>query len=381
MNRTYLAVGTVVSMMAVATAACNAPEPDVVRLIELEPQGAADGGNVGFVTPTLQPTAPIDGTAALGATALPTPTVTATPELYFVEGNPLSDYSIPTLLNHQYDGGEFILEQQVFATDQYTQYAFSHLSDDFEGNRVRVTGLVNIPNGAGPYPATIILHGGVDQSAYEQGDDSAQYADVLANNGYVAFMPDYQSYNDTDGSGSPLKIPWAIDVMNLISVLDQVQKVDPTRIGVLGHSRGGGIASYIMVLSREVDAVVLYAPLHVDQDVVWTQYDEVFGSEWPFFDAQVWGSPESNPEGYRMVSPGNYLELVEMPVQIHHGDQDFTTPLFWSQELFERMTALDKDVELFVYEGGLHTFTGGTYTQFMNRVVAFFDEEVKAAGN
>lgn len=329
---------------------------------------AAAGEPTSVLGPT---TAAIEPTAVVAPTERPT----ATPIAYDAN-NVLAQYSIPALRQREYDGGELVLEARITSTGQFEQWAFSHFSEDFEGNRVLVTGLVNIPIGEGPFPVAIVLHGGITQSAYEQGAGSAIHANVLAENGYIAFMPDYQTYNDTEGSGSPLKIPWAVDVMHLIDVLPNLPQADPERIGVMGHSRGGGIATYIMVISDEVDATVLYASLHVDQDVVWNQYHNVFRVDWPQLDAADWGSPESNPDGYEMVSPGAYLDLVSAPVQIHHGDEDFTTPLSWAYELERRLDVLDKDVELFEYEGGLHTFGQSDHQLMMQRIVAFFNEEV-----
>ena len=253
----------------------------------------------------------------------------------------------------------------------------SYLSDG-----IVVTGLVTIPRGgAGPYPVLMLLHGGVDQSAYQQGDDTAELADYFARRGYLTFAPDYRSYNHTSGSGSPLKIPWVIDVMNAIQALPTLPEADPSRVGVVGHSRGGGLAGYLMVIAQppapQVDAVSLYAPLHMDQAVNWETYATTFGADWPLRDAEVVGSPTTNPTGYAMVSPINYLDRVAMPVQIHHGALDGTLPVRWSRDLDARLRALGKSVEYFEYPGADHTFYGTDFNLFLERNLAFFDRYVK----
>ncbi len=346
---------------------CNAPQ--------LNPELGGSPAS-GVVVREPAPT-PVLGPTAMIEQPTPTPTSTPRPTLDYDRSNPLAAYSIPALRQRAYDGGELLLEKRIAATTRFEQYAFSHFSEDYRGNRVYVTGLVNIPLGAGPFPVAIVLHGGITQTVYEQGAGSAIHANILAENGYIAFMPDYQTYNETQGNGSPLKIPWAVDIMHLIDVIPDLPQADPERIGIMGHSRGGGIATHLMVISDEIDATVLYASLHVDQAVVWRQYYEIFNVSWPQEDAAIWGSPETNPEGYAMVSPGNYLDLVSAPVQIHHGDQDFTTPLSWATEIERRLDLLGKDVELFVYPGGLHTFTESDHQLMMSRVVMFFNEAVR----
>ena len=218
----------------------------------------------------------------------------------------------------------------------------------------------------------IVLHGGVDQSAYTPGNGTNSHAFFFARQGYMAIAPDYRTYNDTEGSGSPLKIPWAIDIMNLIEALPTLPGADPNRVGVLGHSRGGGLATYIMVLSDDVDAVSLYAPLHTNQSVVWDRYTSVFGVQWTLDDAVIYGSPNDNPDGYRMVSPFYFLDLVSMPVQIHHGSLDGTLPVQWSRDLAADLELLGKTVEYYEYPEGEHSFFDADYDLFLQRNLTFF---------
>lgn len=305
-------------------------------------------------------------------TLQPTDVIAPTAQAIVNTGNLLSSWSVPVLATRQWDGSPIQLDALIFSVAAYDQWAFSYTSEN-----LRLTGLVNIPNGEGaPWPVAMVLHGGIDQSAYAQGSGSADHADILARNGYVAFMPDYRSYNNTPGSGSPLKLPWTIDVLDLILALPSLPQADPGRIGVLGHSRGGGIASHIMV-TADVDAVVLYASLSTDEEANWYRYRDVFGVTWPDEDALEVGSPATNPEGYAMISPVNYLDRARMPVQIHHGTDDGTLPISWSRDLHERMQALGLYSELYEYPGAGHSFYGEDYTAFMYRVVTFFDEHVK----
>lgn len=322
------------------------------------------------VTPTsvLGPVPTLTPAVTLPPTSIPaTATLTPVPSPTAFD-NPLAAYTIDALAAHPYDGGVIQLETLTAETGAYERWEFSYTSDG-----LYVTGQAHLPAGHGPFPVIILLHGGVSQEAYQPGWGTVEHADFFARRGYLTLAPDYRSYNNTEGHGSPLKIPWAIDVMNLIRAVPTLPQADQQRIGVLGHSRGGGIAEHIMVLSGEVGAVSLYAPLSTDQAVVWRAYHERFGATWPAEDAAIYGSPDTNPMGYALASPINYLDRVRMPVQIHHGSADGTVPAQWSRDLYARLMDEGVEAEYFEYPGADHRLAGGDYSLFLQRNLDFFD--------
>ncbi|MGF1505106.1 MAG: alpha/beta fold hydrolase [Anaerolineae bacterium] len=308
---------------------------------------------------------------------LPTPFPTVPLELL---DNPLREYSIDYLLQRTYFGGEIsTVEGTTFNTSTYQQRLIRYETD--EG--IAVTGLAHIPlEGDPPFPVIILLHGGFDQDAYYPGLGTLEHATFFVQHGYVVIAPDYRSYNDSDGTGTPLKIPWSIDVVNLIDALPTMPEADPTRIGLMGHSRGGGVGSYIAVLTPVlpgVRAISLYNSLSFDQAVNWYHYVNAFDAEWPITDSFQVGNPSDNADGYGAVSPINYLDYITVPVQIHHGQNDTVLPVDWARDLNERMIEAGVDVAYFEYPEANHSFVGEDLTLFWERNLAFFDEHVKDA--
>jgi dipeptidyl aminopeptidase/acylaminoacyl peptidase len=166
----------------------------------------------------------------------------------------------------------------------------------------------------------------------------------------------------------------AVDVLNLIGLVKSqgaqtgpLEKADPTRIGLWGHSMGGGISTRVMTVSPDVDAIVLYAAMSGDEK---KNYDRIFN----VFSEGQRGQEELNTpeEDLRRISPEIFLDRIQAAVSIHHGTNDSEVPPEWSQELCNALQELNKDVECFTYPGQPHTFFGESDDLFIQRTVDFF---------
>ncbi|MCP5099136.1 MAG: prolyl oligopeptidase family serine peptidase, partial [Chloroflexi bacterium] len=73
------------------------------------------------------------------------------------------------------------------------------------------------------------------------------------------------------------------------------------------------------------------------------------------------------------ISPINHLERITAPISIHHSEADDIVPIAWSNELCERLQAIDHPVECHTYYATPHTFRGQSDTLFMERAARFFD--------
>ena len=64
----------------------------------------------------------------------------------------------------------------------------------------------------------------------------------------------------------------AIDVLNLVAIIKStggqpgpLETVDPQRIGMWGHSMGGGVTTRVITVSPDVKAAVLYSAMSGDE--------------------------------------------------------------------------------------------------------------------
>jgi dienelactone hydrolase len=327
-------------------------------------------------------------------TFTPTPTLAVTPT-----STPLPHlmypYTIAGLRERTFAGGEISLDVVLGLTDAYTRYLISYPSDG-----LRISGILQIPAGEGPFPVIVMNHGFELRTEYISGDGTDRAAAYLVERGYITVAPDYRTWSGSDDDASFFHTGLVIDVMNLIASLPSIPKADMDRIGMWGHSMGGGIATKILTLESPVRAAVLYAPNSADDADLITRWG--YGCIGDISAGELLDTcnsadviPESlsaemiaaykeaalSTEMMREIAPYYHLDLVSVPVQIHIGsaDGDYigSTPPEWSYKLNQGLLDAGKDVEFFVYDGQRHSFTGDAWITFMERAVRLFDEELK----
>jgi dienelactone hydrolase len=325
-------------------------------------------------------------------TPIPTPVVTATP-------TPLPHlmypYTIPGLRERIFTGGDISLDVILGLTDTYTRYLISYPSDG-----LRITGILQIPAGEGPFPVIVMNHGFEPRTEYTSGDGTDRAAAYLVEQGYITIASDYRTWSGSDDDSSFFHSGLVIDVMNLIASLPSIPRADMDRIGMWGHSMGGGIATKILTLESPVRAAVLYAPNSADDADLIARWGygcigdisagelldtcnsaDVIPESLPAEIIAAYKEAALSAERMREIAPYYHLDLVSVPVQIHIGsaDGDYigSTPPEWSYKLNQGLLDAGKDVELFVYDGQRHSFTGDAWITFMERAVRLFDEELK----
>lgn len=120
------------------------------------------------------------------------------------------------------------------------------------------TALLCRPEGQGPFPAVVFNHGlVVDQAGYgdaaRQGYDLDGFCSSLASSGYMALAP-------IRSSGRSNIPNHAREVTRAIEYVKTLQDVDPSRVALMGFSRGGLLALMVGVQRNDLRALVIMAP-------------------------------------------------------------------------------------------------------------------------
>lgn len=128
----------------------------------------------------------------------------------------------------------------------------------YEMNGTEYQALVFRPEGQGPFPVVIYNHGMVVDlhglsGASGYGYEIEKMCQTLADNGYFVFAPIRQSGRRNLG-GHKREVDRAIDYVK------NLPDVDPSRIGLMGFSRGGLLTLMVAVERSDLKALVILAP-------------------------------------------------------------------------------------------------------------------------
>ncbi len=347
--------------------------------------------------------APVSSAATLPAphvlietlTPSPVPTITLTLSPTPTIEEWISSFTIDGLRQHNYQSGEIHIRSTLEENEKYTSYLIDYPSDG-----LTITGVMQIPVGERPFPVIVMNHGFFARSVYSSGDGTDRSSAYLAQHGYITLASDYRSWGDSDIGESFFYSGLVIDVINLLNAIPSIPQADPNRVGIWGHSMGGGVTMKVLEIDSRIKAAVLYSTVSADfADIInrWgvgcfgdiAQGEQIIGCN--SSDVIPVDLPPNLQDAYRFaatdantlkeISPIYHLENISAPIQIHYGTEDGKvlggTPPEWSVNLTQALRDAGKEVEMYQYEGERHSFIGEPWFVFMGRVLRFFDRYLK----
>jgi dipeptidyl aminopeptidase/acylaminoacyl peptidase len=133
---------------------------------------------------------------------------------------------------------------------------------------------------------------------------------------------------------------------------------------------GGGVALRVIAVNNAeyLKTAVLYASMSGDEVLNFERIRQWSGgSNGPF-------ELNASPEMLQAISPSYHLDRIRAAVSIHHSEADETVPVAWSNDLCQRLQAINHPVECFTYYATPHTFRGGADELFIERTARFMDQ-------
>ena len=160
-----------------------------------------------------------------------------------------------------------VLQVSAAKRPQTPQPPFSYNNEEVEYNSndksIHFGGTFTYPKTGGPFPAILMITGSGQQDRDEtifEHKPFAVIADYLTKAGYAILRVDDRGVGKTTGDvKSATSMDFAKDAEASLAWLNTRTEVNKTRIGLIGHSEGGLIASIIASRNKNIDFVIMLA--------------------------------------------------------------------------------------------------------------------------
>ncbi len=325
------------------------------------------------VAPTALPAA--TATASPTATVAPQPVDPGAPTAIPATPGPYDKYTIAYLRSRTYGGGQVQVLGGAAQFSNFSRYLISYPSDG-----ITIAGFMDVPNGLGPFPVVIALHGYVNPFGYNTLDYTTKYADAMAAQGFLVLHPNMRNFPPSGNGDDLFRVGMTTDVLNLIAIVKAtagqngpLEAADPQRIGLWGHGMGAAIATRVMTVSPDIKAAVLYSPVSGDD---LKNYQT----------AGIWAAnPQANPESavpaqdYPFISPMYFYQYIQAAVSIHQGMADSLIPVRWTQDTCDQLQELGKTVQCHYYNNEGNVFSGNEDKSFIRVSIQFLDQYLRGS--
>ncbi len=206
------------------------------------------------------------------------------------------------------------------------------------GEAADQVGDLRLPDGPGPHPTAVVIHGGFWRAAYTRANTAA-ISVALARAGWATWNLEYRR-----GGGHE---PTLEDVAAGTDALARLPApLELRRAVAIGHSAGGHLALWLASTGRVAGAVGLAAVC----DLTAAARDHLGSDAVVEF---LGGTPAEVPDAYRAADPALLLPLG-VPQVLAHGTEDDRVPISQSRLYGERAREAGDACHVLELEGADH---------------------------
>ena len=138
----------------------------------------------------------------------------------------------------------------------------------------------------------------------------------------------------------------------LDEALERYQFCDPERVGMLGGSYGGYMAT--MLAGRFSDRFGAICSERAVNNLLSLEWESDIAT---LFRSEHGPSHIEDPDVYARMSPIQYVRDIDVPMLLLHSENDLRCPIGQAEELWIALRLLDKDVTFYRFPGEGHELT------------------------
>jgi alpha-L-fucosidase 2 len=256
--------------------------------------------------------------------------------------------------------------------------AVAELKTDIEFGKVGDVSLTldaHVPDGAGPFPTVILVHGG----GWMRGDKQTFIKPLFAPMTKAGFTWFTINYRLAPAHRWPACADDVERAIRWVKANAAQYKADPRRIALVGESAGGHLVSYVGVRAAGETSVAAVVPIYAPHDLeLHARSRNALG---PSLSA-LFGLTELNEDAakaLRAASATTYLRKGLPPFLQLHGTKDVQVDYAQSVKFQERMRALGNACDLITIPEGAHGMGGWDKLQpdYQEQLVAWLRKALK----
>ncbi len=221
-------------------------------------------------------------------------------------------------------------------------------------------------------PAVILFHGFTGDKL-EPHRMFLKISRALEAKGISSFRFDFSGSGESDGNFEDMTVSNEIaEAKRILEYVQSHERIDQTRISLLGLSLGGMIAGTVAGdLPDEIQRLVLLAPAGNMSEIVANMVRQVGADmSMPYFDRAGDLVGRNFAIDIQAIDGFTRAKRFQKPVLLIHGTNDMTIP--YTVSLRYRDEVYNENASVHLIEGADHTFNGHTWeSEVIETVTAF----------
>jgi acetyl esterase/lipase len=252
---------------------------------------------------------------------------------------------------------------------------------------------IYMPEGAGPFPVVILIHGGAFLGGSKS--DEASNAAVLNANGYVAVSINYRLSGEAK---FPAQIEDCKTSVRFLRANAAKYKINPEKIGSWGASAGGNLSALLGTsgnvaelegasLGNETYSSAILASVDWFGPINFLTMDAEAAVLGFSINTNSSSSPESKlmgaavqtiPDAVAKANPASYISSDDAAFFIQAGSVDRNIPYTQSRNFYQALLPVKgSDVSFELLEGAGHGGSQFSASTNLAKVISFFDKYLK----
>ena len=183
-------------------------------------------------------------------------------------------------------------------------------------------------------PLIIICHGftGSKEGQYYM---FTQTSRELCRNGYNVLRFDFRGSGDSEGRFEDQTFSnMSKDMKAAMSFVKKFREIDYNKVGLIGHSKGGGVALGFANNNPKIKSIVLWSTV-ADYKLLWKGYEKEFKNMLKRGYSFYYGFkvPKKLYLENLRFDPLKIIKTIKVPILLIHGTKDIDVPLIHSKLL------------------------------------------------